>query len=202
MKLITSIVAMAIVIVLCFSLEGCEHHNANGISNVKVKEVDLSGYSNAKPGKNLRILFIHHSCGGQWLSDLEPQKEASSRSRIYMTHPNGGGLRNLLEKNNYEVHEASYGSRIGDKTDICHWNAKFRDHMDDILKCDMQDDSYDGLSKNHIVMFKSCYPINWIESDGEEPGNPDSPSKTLANYKSAYNNLLKYFRKYPDTLFV
>ncbi|MEA3357526.1 MAG: hypothetical protein U9Q67_03760 [Patescibacteria group bacterium] len=202
MRLITSISAMAVVIILAFSLEGCERNNAKEISEIKVKEVDLSRYSNANPKNKQKILFIHHSCGGQWLADQGSENEVFSKSRIYMAHPNGGGLRKLLEDNNYEVHEASYGSKIGDKTDICHWNAKFREQIDDILKCDMQDDLYDGLSKNQIVMFKSCYPNNQIESYGKEPGNPDSSSKTLANYKAAYNSILKYFRKYPDTLFV
>jgi hypothetical protein len=51
-------------------------------------------------------------------------------------------------------------------------------------------------------MFKSCYPNNRIDSDGVEPGNPDSCEQTTANYKAAYRALLNYFSKQPDTLFV
>ncbi|NVN92410.1 MAG: hypothetical protein HXX11_17670, partial [Desulfuromonadales bacterium] len=55
---------------------------------------------------------------------------------------------------------------------------------------------------NDIIVFKSCFPNNAIESEGKEPGNPDSPLKTTANYKAAYIKLLGYFRTHPKTLFV
>ncbi len=96
---------------------------------MSVKSVDLSGYTAQKPSNGVHLLFIHHSTGGQLLASKGPDVGQGS---IYMTHPNGGGLRKLLEQNNYKVHEASYGSILGDSTDICHWNAKFRGHMDQI----------------------------------------------------------------------
>ena len=46
---------------------------------------------------------------------------------------NGGGLRALLEQSLYSVHEASYGSRLGENTDVFDWPAKFKDNMQDIL---------------------------------------------------------------------
>jgi hypothetical protein len=71
------------------------------------------------------------------------------------------------------------------------------------LKSDMQDSMYkDAASKNNIVMFKSCYPANAIDPDVEGTGDPDSPVKTTANYKAAYNKLIGYFKANPDTLFV
>ncbi len=152
------------------------------------------------PERPIHLLFIHHSTGGQLLADLGPE---DGKNCIYKTHPNGGGLRRMLERNNYIVHEASYGSVIGDKTDICHWNAKFRDHMDRILTCKGQDEQFTDGTVNRIVIFKSCFPNSWIDAEeGTEPGDPDSCEHTTANYKAAYNSLLAYFAARPDTLFV
>jgi hypothetical protein len=74
--------------------------------------------------------------------------------------------------------------------------------MDKILVCRNQDEFFTDGTKNRIVMFKSCYPNNRIDSDGVVPGNPDSCEQTMANYKAAYQSLLGYFSEQPDTLFV
>lgn len=187
-----------IITMMCLSLAACKSSEGQE-SIMDVKTMDLSGYSSDKPAEPVHLLFIHHSCGGQLLAG---QGDPAGDNCIYETHPNGGGLRKLLQENNYIVHEASYGSLIGDKTDICDWNAKFRDHMDKILVCGNQDEFFTDGTKNRIVMFKSCFPNNWIESDGAEPGNPDSCDQAAANYKAAYRSLMNYFSKQPETLFV
>ncbi len=168
-------------------------------AQMQVTPIDLSKYSSEKPDQPLHLLFIHHSCGGQLFAD---KGEDVGENCIYQTHPNGGGLRRLLAENNYIVHEASYGSFIGADTDICHWNKKFRDDMDKVLTCKQQDESFEDETRNSIVVFKSCYPNSWLESDGEVPGDPDSCEKTTANYKATYRSLLSYFKEYPQTLFV
>ncbi len=160
---------------------------------------DLAKYPKDAPSRKLHVLFIHHSTGGQLLADPGPD---DGRNCIYKTHPNGGGLRRMLEENNYVVHEASYGSIIGNETDICHWNAKFRDQMDKILSCNNQDESFTDGTKNSVVIFKSCFPNSWIDSEGSGPGDPDSCDRTTANYRAAYKALLTYFAARPDTLFV
>ncbi len=189
---------IVIIAVMCLSLTACKS-GGNQESVMKAKTLDLSGYSSDKPAGPVHLLFIHHSCGGHLLAG---KGEQAGDNCIYATHPNGGDLRRLLQENNYIVHEASYGSLIGDKTDICHWNAKFRDYMDKILMCKNQDEFFANGTRNRIVMFKSCYPNSRVDSDGVEPGDPDSCEQTTANYKAAYRNLLGYFSKQPDTLFV
>jgi hypothetical protein len=163
---------------------------------------NLAAYPSDKPDKQIHLLFIHHSCGGQLLADKGEMRELYAGARIFHAHPNGGGLRAALKRNNYIVHEASIGSRIGEKTDVCHWNRKFMDQMDDILRCSGQDEFFEDTTRNGIVIFKSCYPNSSIDSEGKEPGDPDSHEKTAANYRAAYNSLLPSFRKQPDTLFV
>lgn len=188
----------AIIAAMCLSLAACKS-SENQESVMEAKTLDLSEYSSDKPAMPIHLLFIHHSCGGHLLADIGEQ---AGDNCIYATHPNGGGLRRLLQENSYIVHEASYGSLIGDKTDICHWNAKFRDLMGKILTCRQQDDFFEDGTRNEIVMFKSCFPNNWLEADGKLPGDPDACNKTLANAQAAYKALLPYFSANPDTLFV
>ena len=174
---------------------GCENQSASTIAT-EVKTVntfDLSSYPSDPPSKKLNLLFIHHSCGGHWMAD---KGSSDGKDCIYKTHPNGGGLRALLEQNGYRVHEASYHSVVGDKTDIEHWPDKFRDQMDRILKTDIQDEMYTDGSVNSVVMFKSCYPNNSFEEEGSSKG------RTVQSAMSAYNSLLPCFKTYPDVLFV
>jgi len=180
-------------------ITACTDENAEIIQDMKGKTLDLSSFSKEKPQKPINLLFIHHSTGGQLLADKGPER---GKDCIYSSHPNGGGLRNLLSQNNYIVHEASYNSLVGDKTDICHWNAKFRDHMEEVLTCNKQDEFFADGTRNHIVLFKSCFPNSYIESEGSYPGDPDSCQKTLTNYKAVYNSLRDYFANQPNTLFV
>ena len=150
-------------------------------------------------GNPVQFLFIHHSCGGQLLA---PTGDDNGTDCIYLSHPNGGGLRDKLEAAGFAVNEASYGSQVGEDTDICHWNRKFREQMDLILATRVQDEKLpDGL-RNQIVAFKSCYPNNMFVGRGSEPGDPDSCELTVANAKAAYRALLPYFAQQPDVLFV
>ena len=176
---------------------GCNNQASKVAANLKV--LDLSAYSVEKPEKKLNLMFIHHSCGATLMAE---QGEKTGEYCLYSSHPNGGGLRSLLQHNNYNVHEATYGSKIGQDTDINHWHAKFRDQIDIILKTDHQDNLYKDDSINQIIVFKSCYPNNKIKADGTLPGDPDSPERTLWNCKAAYNSLLPFFREHPGTLFV
>ncbi len=154
---------------------------------------------------NTNLLFIHHSCGGMLLADPGSQvggEKGSGNRCIYDSHPNGGGLRTLLEAEGYQVNELSYESRLGEDTDIQHWRVKFTDHMEDLLQTGNQDSYLPENQGNQIVVFKSCFPNNDYVGEGVEPGDPDSPVRTVANSKAAYNSLLPIFKKYPDVLFV
>jgi hypothetical protein len=198
-----NVLAVAVTALFTLVLGNCTAQKINEKKETNVRGIDLSQYKDTKPKQMTRLLFIHHSTGGQWLADKGDAQDIIPDACLYQTHPNGGGLRALLIKNNYQVHEAAYKSAIGEKTDVNDWNAKFRDKMDAILKCDLQDMSYkDAGVKNDVIMFKSCFPNNDIASEGKEPGDPDSPVKTTANFKAAYTKLLGYFRAHPKTLFV
>ena len=145
------------------------------------------------------LLFIHHSCGGQWLA---PAGLTEGSKAIYLSAPNGGNLRALLEQNGFRVHEASYGSRIGQNTDLFDWAPKFRDQMPEILRCEMQDQPLPEGRHNQVVMFKSCYPNNAFKGEGVPPGQATGPEWTVWNAKAAYAALLPEFQKQPGVLFI
>ena len=188
---------ICLVMTMLFSCAG--GHEEGKMIIERVDGLDLSQYPATPSEKPVDLLFIHHSIGSQLLAEKAPEPDAQ---RLYTKHPNGGGLKALLEKNNYVVHEASFGSLIGNDTDICHWNVKFRDHMEKVLTCRNQDEYFTDGTRNKVVMIKSCYPNNHFMADGEEPGNPDSCERTVANARAAYNALLVHFQGQQNTLFV
>ncbi len=161
--------------------------------------LDLETYSPAPPGTPINLLFIHHSCGAQLLAEPGPE---ASRGAILLAHPNGGGLRALLTADGYRVNEATYGSRVGERTGIVDWPRKFAEDMEAILTCATQDESLPQGRRNRVVLFKSCFPNNRLLGDGEPPGKPAGPDLTVWNAKAAYTALLPFFVEEPETLFV
>jgi hypothetical protein len=174
---------------------------AVSVPRERPRHLDLSAFPDTRPEGKRRLLFIHHSCGGQLLAPPGPDRQSGGRC-IYDSHPNGGSLRKLLGENGYEVHEASYGSVVGEDTDLFHWADKFRGQMDLVLRTDRQDVTYPDARRNQIVVFKSCFPNNELEAEGTPPGNPQGPELTVWNARAALLALLPIFRKHPDVLFV
>ncbi len=203
-RLLTVAVAGSIVIAAVLSIP--VPPPAGGTTAHECVRMNLEQSSKTKnAGQPLRLLFIHHSCGGQWLAATGPDEGTSC---IYKTAVNGGDLRTRLEDSGYELHEASYGSLVGDKTDIFDWPHKFNTQLEKILTCDRQDEFYNDSRKNRIVVFKPCFPNNLFVGGGKAPrvlpppGKTEEHKLTVENAKAAYGALLKVFQENPDTLFV
>lgn len=148
------------------------------------------------PEHIVKLIFIHHSTGENWLMD------------------GYGDLGRALGENNYFVSDTNYGwgpNAIGDRTDIPDWLEWFRseqtpEYMQALFLESGQHSGYtrvlaDPGGENEIVMFKSCFPNSALD------GNPnDSPGTeagfTVSGAKYVYNELLKYFITRPDKLFV
>jgi len=153
----------------------------------------------------MNVLFIHHSCGGRLLATpgghLGGERGSDERC-IYQTHPDGGGLRELLTDRGYAVNQASFGSIVGDQTDFCHWRQKFAMQMDRVLRTQKQNHLLPEGERNRVVCFKSDYTNCELIGRGTEPGDADDSERTLANAKAAYQALLPSFREQPDVLFL
>jgi hypothetical protein len=168
----------------------------------------------APPAQPVKLIFIHHSSGENWLKD------------------NDGSLGIALHDNNYFVSDTNYGwgpdfkegtSPIGSFTDIGHWWLWFRgpkstEIMNAVYAESGQHATYTRLKtdpggKNQIVMFKSCFPNSNIRGNPDDPvppidANPlkglvaNSKYLTVANAKGIYIDLLPYFQQHQETLFV
>jgi hypothetical protein len=148
------------------------------------------------PAETVKLIFIHHSTGENWLRD------------------DNGGLGLALAENNYFVSDTNYGwgpDSIGDRTDILNWLEWFNSsasgrYLDALYAENGQNSDYtrdlrDPGGENQIVMFKSCFPNSNLEGD---PADPPAPGEalTVSNAKYVYNNLLDYFVTRPDKMFV
>ena len=127
--------------------------------------IDLTSFLPTNPPRRVNILFIHHSCGGQLLADRGEDYEYARC--IHMAHGNGGELRKKLIEAGYFVNEASYGSIVGEKTDLWDWEPKFRKEMDRVLDTIRNDARSNGTAINDVVVFKSCYPNNRFGEEHE-----------------------------------
>jgi len=148
------------------------------------------------PTQPVKLIFIHHSTGENWLTD------------------GYGDLGRTLGQNNYFVSDTNYGwgpNGIGDRTDIPNWMEWFRSaetpaYMSALFSENGQNSHYsrtlsDPGGENQIIMFKSCFP------NSELWGNPDDPpggyeEMSVGGAKYVYNQLLGYFVTRPDKLFV
>jgi len=160
------------------------------------------------PSSPVKLIFIHHSTGGNWLAD-------SNSDGPY------GGLGIALRDNNYYVSATNYGwgpNGIGENTDIPHWpqwftgsssntilNALYNETAQSFLEYGSWSRlSSDPGGENEIIMFKSCFP------NSDLYGNPDdAPASvvndweySVSNAKAVYNEILGYFETRQDKLFV
>lgn len=151
----------------------------------------MSSTNETAPGLPVRLLFIHHSSGANWLADQN------------------GGLGKALMQNNYFVSDTSYGwgpNRIGDRTDIGHWWEWFcsphlsPDYIRAIFSEGGQCSSYSRLNtppagENEIILFKSCYPNSILRGDLSDPV-PDIDRNPICGEKAPtvppYGNTRRY----------
>jgi PKD repeat protein len=191
-RYLNNILALSIILLFCFSIGNTQSGN----------------YNRTAPSSTVKLIFIHHSCGENWLSDSE------------------GRLGIALRDNNYFVSDTNYGwgpNSIGDNTDIGHWWTWFCGSNSSTYLNALYNESsrswefYSRLpnnpgGENEIIMFKSCYPNSYLGGNPNDPAatgnNPlrgqdcGSSYHTVANAKGIYNDLLTYFATRQDKLFI
>lgn len=167
------------------------------------------------PASPVKLIFIHHSTGGNWL--------ASSA-----TNDPGGDLGQTLMDNNYFVSATNYGwgpNQIGSSTDIPNWPEWFTGPDRDTILAALYTESGQNICNptspsndcfgdwprlatdpggpNEIIMFKSCFPNSDLYGNPNDPPDPaPSGDYTVGNAKAVYNNILTYFATRQDKLFI
>jgi hypothetical protein len=204
-------VLLGLIIVIMCSVALCTTKAPSTITNPANSQTSPL---TAPPVQPVKLIFLHHSSGGNWLQD------------------NNGGLGLALRNNNYFVSDTNYGwgpvpndgsDPIGSLTDIGHWwmwfsGPKSTEIMNAVYSESGQHASYSRLAtdpggKNRIVMFKSCFPNSALKGTPDDPvpqidANPlkgqgaGTDYHTVANAKGIYNSLLPYFQQHQDTLFI
>ena len=166
------------------------------------------------PPSPVKLVFVHHSTGENWLSD------------------ESGGLGLALRDAGWFVSDTNYGwgptdpatgGPIGDTTDIGHWWSWFlgpgrEANVAALLAesephCGYSRRSADPGGPNRVVMLKSCFPNSQLGGSASDPvppigANPlrgesaGSEAHTLANAKGIYAALLEWFAARTDVLWV
>ncbi|MFP4394219.1 MAG: hypothetical protein ACLFTI_03060 [Anaerolineales bacterium] len=161
------------------------------------------------PTSPVKLIFIHHSCGGHWLADTSE-----------IEYP-AGGLGQALMDNNYFVSATNYGwgpDGIGDRTDIPNWPEWFTGpNREEIMTAvytetgqniggfgDWTRMATDPGGPNQIIMFKSCYPNSDLYGKPDDPphSEPNDWEYSVSNAKAVYNHILTYFEAHQEKLFI
>ncbi len=160
------------------------------------------------PATPVKLIFIHHSTGGNWLADPNSDQPY-------------GGLGRALMDNNYFVSATNYGwgpDNIGDRTDIPNWPEWFTGpNSAAILTALYNEDGQnigdfgdwprlatDPGGENQIILFKSCFPNSDLYGHPDDPpyAEPNDWEYSVSNAKAVYNRILTYFATRQDKLFV
>ena len=174
---------------------------------VMVAGVGASLANSASPKSPVKLVFIHHSTGGNWLADFN----ADSPS---------GGLGAALMDNNYFVSATNYSwgpNSIGDRTDIPNWPEWFTGPDSDAILSALYVETGQNIEdfggwrrlkndpggENEIIMFKSCFPNSDLYGEPNDPPVSEiNEQYTVGNAKAIYNHLLSYFATRRDKLFI
>jgi hypothetical protein len=128
----------------------------------------------ADSGSTVNLIFIHHSCGENWLRD---------------------GLNAALNGSGYHVADIYYGWRgYGDHTDTSDWPRWFSDDVMDLVYNEIDamtaaNTIAPAEGENTVVMFKSCFPNSDVGT-------------AIGDEQAVYNSLIPYFEAHSDKMFI
>ncbi len=165
---ITALASAFLVMLVVMPLQAGENRDAQAPRN---RSYAPAADSPAPPATLVKLIFIHHSTGGNWLAD--PNGEQSY-----------GGLGRALMENNYFVSATNYGwgpDQIGSNTDIGYWWEWFRGDNAGVYMTALYNENGQNIcnptsyppyecfgvwprqpvtptGENEIVLFKGCFP--------------------------------------------
>ncbi len=144
--------------------------------------VSLPTASRPALAQNVRVIFLHHSCGQNLIEQGNVRGELSALGYEFYDHGyNGDGLR---------LADGSYtGTNFdvpGDNTDPDGFAEIFSQPLHD-----PPDNTFSYLMQYDVIAFKSCYPTSNIWGD-----------EHLDEYKSYYHTIRDRMDQYPDKIFI
>jgi len=180
------------------------------------EEVPWIGSPTDPPTSTVKLCFIHHSVGMNWLHNLDVEPATA------------GGLGAALNTNHYYVTETDYdwfagAENLGYLTDFGFWTTWFIPSNMAYVYSNNWHNAYDNTidnpgGENEIVMFKSCFPnsnlfgsptdaaasgaSNVIEDQSTGDDAEQSTDYNVANAKWVYNQILAYCGTRTNKLFV
>ncbi len=138
--------------------------SADALARPQLQEVNAN-----PPASPVRLIFIHHSTGENWLND------------------ENGGLARALQENNYFPSDTNYGwgpDAIGDRTDIPNWVDWFSSPIPAVIcklyfrkaKCIPPSSAHWQIpvGKTQVILFKSCFPNSALAGNPDDPPAPGS----------------------------
>jgi hypothetical protein len=180
-------------LVFLFVIMSCNNKNESGSPDSNDPNSPTTPTSSTvnttKPSAVVKLTFIHHSTGSDWIAS------------------GTGNLGTNLNLNNYYVTESDYGwtaaamaascggTDIGNRTDTIHWPCWFTSETmpsvyDNTSHYDYPANTIsDPGGENQIIMFKSCFPNSEVGA-------------SIDDEKAIYNGLLSYFAAHQNKMFV
>jgi len=163
------------IVFFSFTLTGCDITDSSDKKTDNgpgTGATDNGVYNVTPPSGTVKLIFMHHSCGQNWLST------------------GNGNLGTALNANNYFVSDTNYGwdaesgDNLGDHTDTSDWPLWFNNTKMPYVYAHYANSCYtnsisDPGGENEIVMFKSCYPLSEVGG-------------SIDDEKAIYNGLLTY----------
>jgi PKD repeat protein len=186
-----------------------EEESETAIEDESPSEDTGSEQKDSSPGGPNGAIFIHHSCGENWLNS---GLHRALLSKPYIDDRNDITYGTELKPD--PGRPASLGSPAGDLTDMQHWVLWFNDYFNVVRAHGCR-----GGGANRVILFKGCFPNSHIDDAGTEPGDPFSDWRAIANYKAVfrhpagpgktythdgqtYRALEDVFAQHPGTLFI
>ena len=133
----------------------------------------LSGTADAQttdpPATPVKLIFIHHSCGGNWLADETPDIPS-------------GGLGAALMNNNYYVSATNYDwgpDGIGTRTDIPNWPEWFTGTNSGTILAALYAETGQTLYSPGDWRYRThgpAWPLTRAEKTKSSSSNPVSPT--------------------------
>ncbi len=151
-------------------------------------------------GNSTKILFLHHSTGGNiwrgnnpsWYDKLGIEKDVPAWFAGYNKE---NGTTYSIEDRHFPK-ERPYGWK---NYPYDYYNIWVKNAGDSAY---MEEPTLEMLTRDYdVIIWKHCFPVSNVKADGENP-DIDSEEKTVQNYKLQYDALKKKMKEFPNTVFI